>query len=491
LGVCRLGCRQGLSAQVAEYLCRTLLDRWAGPAETPGGENPARELRLKRLVSELIGEFELEADSLVSRCRETIEQALPPASQTALEQLAGELLERTLHDAGTPSAARWQTLAQQICQALGAAPGEAEASLPTRIELKQAMESLHAAQLKKIDRGLSERIAAAADESDLRLSGAKSVADLLTEYLRSLDHELAVRLQQVQQRLTDHGQTPPELPAASTRKVRKLPELAPVSTWGEHLVAHGRLLLAEWAVLGARRLVQALLLKSQPVSESLINLRRDAQGLAKQFESTPPWAGSGGKGTPSAADDPSIDRAILRELQSRFENLAGHFEQIANQELLTPCGGLIRLLTAGEQRMRLLPTLLRSLAQCEITQALKEIDVARLVLGPLTEPDAARDSLDRFVQAAWPRLLSCGGAKRLLLLMPPCATAERLPRIVAQQRQETPSVLLAPGGDLVACYEAEQIPLAAAAASLVREDPQCAAAAQRLHTRTDIEWSVM
>ncbi len=346
LGVCRLGCRQGLSSQVAEYLCHHLLSGWAGRIEpTESEEGAARDLRLRRLATDLIHELELEADTLVLRFRETIEQSLKPGSQVVLEHIADELLSHSTEAA--PLSARWQALAHQMAQAFGLTQGQKNVSAPARADLKQALEAQHAAQLKKIDRGLSERIAAAAEERDLRLAGAKAVADLLIEALKALDHELAARLQQLQQRLADHGQTPPDLPAAS-RKARKS-ETAPPSAWREHLVAHGRLQLAEWAALSARRLVQALLLKSQPASESLVNLRREAQRIAKQFEGAAPWARAAKETT---GDNANVERAILRELQERFDGLAKHFEQTANEDLLKPCGGLIRLLNSGEQRLR-------------------------------------------------------------------------------------------------------------------------------------------
>jgi hypothetical protein len=233
--------------------------------------------------------------------------------------------------------------------------------------------------------------------------------------------------------------------------------------------------------------VQLLVAIARSASEALDVLQREAERLAGQFQAVAPWS-QGQASQPQELDDEPIDQAILRELGAGFEGFADRFEQATNQELLAQRGGLIRLLGAGEEALRNVPGVLRAAARWEITQALKEIDVARLVLGHLDEPATAGKCLDQFIAAAWPRLLQCGGAKRLLLLMPPCSTSERVPGLVVEHRHETPNVLFAPGGELVACYEGEQISLTDAAAFLVRDDPQFAAVAKRVHTRSDIQW---
>lgn len=488
LGICRLGGRHGLSAQVAEHLCHDLLIRWAGQAERkPDNADCSRSAWLKVLVAELISKLELDGESLIQRSRSTLEHALAPGGAHAvLEQLTGELLDQSLKDALLTSTVRWQRLSQQICDVFGAIQQPAGAS-PPRFDLKQVLDAQLAIQVKDIDRGLSEWIVAVADQTEIRLAGAQSVVDWLNEYLRALERELATQLQALQGRLRDQGMSPPEVSSPTCRKSRNGPEVAPPGTWKEHLVAQGWLLLDQWAVHGARRLVQTLLLKSQTVSESLISMRREVQRLAKPFEGPAPWAALPQAEPLLASDDEGVDRAILRELQDRFEGLAARFEKATSQELLAQRGGLVRLLSAGEDALRLLPGQLRAAARWEVAEALKEVDVARLVLGPLAE-NGARDRLGQFIEAAWPRLLACGGAKRLLLLMPPSSTANQVPRIIAEHRQESANVLFASGGDLVACYEAEQIPLVAVAASLVRDDLQYLEASRRLHTRTDIEW---
>jgi hypothetical protein len=167
---------------------------------------------------------------------------------------------------------------------------------------------------------------------------------------------------------------------------------------------------------------------------------------------------------------------LLDQLENRVDN-----------ELLVPCGGLARFLQKSADQLQLLPAALRAGARTEVMRALKEIDVAKLVLGPLTE-GATQHTVEQFVKSAWPKALDTGGAKRLLLVIPESATASRLPALIADKCSEQPAVIHSAGGEVVACYEAEQLDLARIAQSLATDDPNCIEVGHRLHTRTDVQW---
>jgi hypothetical protein len=238
------------------------------------------------------------------------------------------------------------------------------------------------------------------------------------------------------------------------------------------------------AVAGARRLARSLMARLQASSESLVTLRREVVQVAGHFPLGEAWTASPAL-APKGND---VGRAVIQELQARFTSLMAQFEQHVDEALLAPRGGLSGLANRNGDEWRIIALLLRSKARHEINQALKSIDVARIVLGPVTESDAAQGSLDAFIESAKPRALECGGAKRLLLIMPEGPTAAQLPHMLERARHGTPTILRGSGCDLVACVEAEHIPLSGVAASLVCDDPQYAGAARRLHTRSDIEW---
>ena len=77
----------------------------------------------------------------------------------------------------------------------------------------------------------------------------------------------------------------------------------------------------------------------------------------------------------------------------------------------------------------------------------------------------------------------------------PARAAIVLPRIA---RDAARDALLAAGWshedsdrDAAICYESQGLPLARVAAAIIDHRPEYAQAAQRLHTRTDIEWTPM
>ena len=231
-----------------------------------------------------------------------------------------------------------------------------------------------------------------------------------------------------------------------------------------------------------------MLNRLQATAESLVTLRREVVRTAELFKVDAAWTAAPPADPSARPQSEDVGRIVIQELQARFNSLVAQFEQRIDKDVLAPRGGLGGLMNRNADEWRLLSSLLRSAARHEITQALKAIDVARIVLGPLTEAKASQESLVEFIERAKPRALECGGAQRLLLVVPEGATAARLPHILEKARQTKPTVLHGSGCDLVACYEAEHVSLSGVAASLVYDDPQYAGAARRLHTRTDIDW---
>ena len=122
------------------------------------------------------------------------------------------------------------------------------------------------------------------------------------------------------------------------------------------------------------------------------------------------------------------------------------------------------------------------------------LEAETLVIGHPRDPihpaaDAAMlaDSL----ASARPRLLRCGGAKRLLVMMPNGSTSAEPLKILYEQLNETPSVAQNHDGDFILCYEVEQISLTQVAVSIIDGRRDYAEFAGRFHTRTDVEWSTL
>ncbi len=99
-----------------------------------------------------------------------------------------------------------------------------------------------------------------------------------------------------------------------------------------------------------------------------------------------------------------------------------------------------------------------------------------------------KEQLKECVNLALPRLTSCGGAKRALVMIP--TSGELEPTLSRDARLAEESVtMLTEGKSLVSvCFEVEQIPLDNIAASLIRNRHDYLDLAAKLHTRIDVDW---
>ena len=85
-------------------------------------------------------------------------------------------------------------------------------------------------------------------------------------------------------------------------------------------------------------------------------------------------------------------------------------------------------------------------------------------------------------------LARCGGAKRLLLMLPRKADATRWRQLLGDEFGEKVSIVPAANADIAMCQEAEGLSAVQVGAVLLEHHPDCAKAAKRLHTRVDVEW---
>ena len=93
------------------------------------------------------------------------------------------------------------------------------------------------------------------------------------------------------------------------------------------------------------------------------------------------------------------------------------------------------------------------------------------------------------LQAATPSLPHCGGARRLLLLIPADLSSAELIRRVRDEVAASPTVVADKENEVLLCYEMEQLPLPRVAAAVLDQRFQNVEVASRLHTRIDVQWS--
>ena len=133
--------------------------------------------------------------------------------------------------------------------------------------------------------------------------------------------------------------------------------------------------------------------------------------------------------------------------------------------------------------------MLRELVRRAVVSWMKQLDATQILFGQGSDGETV--PLDEHLEASLPKLLECGGARRLLVMLPHNSTNMRPVEILTRQLNELPSLAENSDGDFVLCHEVEQISLTQVAVTLIEERRDWADYASRLHTRTDVSWSVL
>ncbi len=167
--------------------------------------------------------------------------------------------------------------------------------------------------------------------------------------------------------------------------------------------------------------------------------------------------------------------------------MAAELDRRFQEQFVTPNGGLCDVLAKMSELRRPLLRSLREDARTAVLGKLEHMGLAKVILdaGVGADAEARLELLRASLAAASPKLLSCGGAKRLLLAAADEAAAMPLKDVIQYELHEQPSLAAGSPGNVVLCYEVEQVPLEFAAVTLVEENSEYAHIASRLHTRVE------
>jgi eukaryotic-like serine/threonine-protein kinase len=172
-------------------------------------------------------------------------------------------------------------------------------------------------------------------------------------------------------------------------------------------------------------------------------------------------------------------------------DLANRLDQQLQASVLKDAGGLRKLLGQGGDTRNKLPATIRAIARTTVINLMKTMDVATLMFSRGQQVDNVAATLAESIASAQPRLLRCGGAKRLLVMLPNGSTNVQPLKILHEQMNETPSVAQNDDGDFILCFEVEQVSLTQVAVTIIDGRRDYAEFANRFHTRTDVDWSTL
>jgi len=181
--------------------------------------------------------------------------------------------------------------------------------------------------------------------------------------------------------------------------------------------------------------------------------------------------------------------SVADALHGRIPELAAELDDQLQTEFFAKQGGLRGVLGKKTSLRGPFADALRGAARTAVFRALNQMNIAELLLASDKGASESNQPLRALLEAAMPPLLQAGGSQRLLLVCPEGSDDAALQEAFRRHLEEKPSVVHDSDGDLVLCYEAEQLPLATVAARLIQNRPDYAQAASRLHTRIDVKWT--
>jgi hypothetical protein len=226
-------------------------------------------------------------------------------------------------------------------------------------------------------------------------------------------------------------------------------------------------------------------------ADELRDLWKDLNQLANDFPVPAGWRpqkDAGENASPVGAGGISLEEAFARRQWELIEEL----DRAIETEFFDAQRRLRWVLTRGHDLRSVLVATMRSAARRILLRVNQDIRQAHLrELLAAGGRGALSRALEEWLGAATPKLLSAGGAKRLFLAAPQGLDAAALKRELHQVSGDEAAVACDARGEATLCYEVEQLSLEGVEAAFLRRRPDCQELASRLHTRIDVDWSIV
>jgi serine/threonine protein kinase len=492
VGLTQIGCAAGeLPSLAANLLCRSVVGLWTErPQGALGAANAnlgaADGLDIDRLVEERTAELGVTTDGLTN----LVQQALREEWGAPLEEHLANSLQQVVAKAD-PGPEWDRAQLGKLLERLEAALGVIAASQEGQARWQKELNKLAELSCNK----LAAAIVTLIDNPQVRIHGAERAGETTRAMLLELQNhttgelnKIRPELRQLHHEFSNNGSSDRTQSKLRFRKSRG-GEALPKEEAAQHLARYARLRKDEFLLASVIKLASLISSQLSKVAQQLLEMRREVVKMAKLF-SIPPAEDAG----PRSGDDQTHDAHselanTLRDvLLAQLPALAAQFDRELQKGYLQDHGGLSHILTPGAPELQDLPEILQAMARDLVLGAMKQMDVATIMLNTDSGPVNAEDRLREQLAAARPRLLDCGGAMRLLLLVPSGQSSERLSGFMAEKLKQQTSVVPGSWGDLVFCYEVEQVPLANVAVKLLENRAERAKYAARLHTRVDVPW---
>jgi hypothetical protein len=485
---------------VIEHLGRYAVDRWMTGGESAEGRLNLRQtgcavretnvrqstssfVHLEPIAEQFAAQLQIDVDSLIQNLIQCIESELGGSAgeffQEKVAKAVGDedqLSLVSLTEAGT-------RISQLLDSLLGPRSPEESCQPQEPGTLEMVAGPFRQDTAKKLSDEIRSWVLAQVDDESIRIQGAQWLARWIGAHCKATDEKLNGLHKNVNGELAQVDANLKALHAAFAKPKGRQREPS-----AAHLLNQlCRLRLYKYVVAGVASVVQGVKGQVSLIDDEVMDLGRGLRHLADQFDTSRTL-----DDLAAEPDDTSLSarlqRRVAATVSEQISETADRLNERLQEDILAECGGLRNLLSEGRKH-NLLPARLRASIRRTLVESLRRVDVASLLFSGDDEGEQETRVLEECLKASQPKLLPCGGAKRLLVLLPDGSRCVRPLEVMHSELNETPSAATNNSGDFVICYEIEQMSLTQAAVTLIDGRRDFAEFADRLHTRTDVDWA--
>ncbi|QDU93179.1 tubulin-like doman-containing protein [Lignipirellula cremea] len=477
------GVQDDLLDSMTDLTCRRLLQHWRGePGDLSSGDTsptcseltavrrssqaPAPEISLRQMetrAAQILDQVDLSMEHLLARTMEIVKEQLEGDPRSFFHQLSSDFEPADI------SQAAGESLLETLVQIVGPRKKECPLEDLSQSLLGRALQQAFLEPARNDARQLNDALLALADDNPQRLDGAGQAVSWVQKQIQRTNEtsrEITTLLERELDSLERFFFPLPPVDPASKRS-RQAP--APPDPREQRSKYFDRRLHA-LTLQGVRAYLRIILRSLTETENALSDLSRDLKATAGRFDYV-------------ARQNLALDgqSASLHRLRRRSDELAAQLEQ-------SFFGGQSRALTTFLSKERTLKDELveelRVTGRMVVLAAIKELNAQNL---PGMEDNAATNRLRHVMQSAMPLLADCGGEKRLIVSSPK-THGETLAHIIRNEFQEI-AALENSRGDSFICYECQGLSLPHVARELIDARADIAELANRLRTRSDVDWN--
>ncbi len=189
--------------------------------------------------------------------------------------------------------------------------------------------------------------------------------------------------------------------------------------------------------------------------------------------------------------DVNMEGLMLNNVLEGLGELIDRAEMQVYHAMISQRGGYSGVLNETASWQNHLPRAIHDATQRVLSNAFKKISLDKIIAENNINVEQLKRWLNEKLNLAQPAVSQCGGAIRTMIGSPLHASTSILGPIVEDQFGIKAAQVNGTSGELVLCFEGEDVALANVAYHLLEQRPDASQLAKRIHTRNDVEWSTL